>query len=106
MDFTASDKATLIDNYRTWVPETTPALLKARITEWLEQCNFQILNVAEHHFKPHGYTCLWLLGESHLAIHTFPEKETCYLELSSCNSAKNEQFKSLLKAYFGAAISE
>ena len=104
MDFTASDTTTLIDNYRTWVPETAPAVLKARMTAWLEQCNFQILNVAEHHFIPHGYTCLWLLGESHLAIHTFPEKELCYVELSSCNSTKNEQFKLLLTACYGAKL--
>lgn len=43
-----------------------------------------ILNFVEHHFEPQGYTALWLLGESHLAIHTFPEHGRSYVELSSC----------------------
>lgn len=43
-----------------------------------------MLRVIEHHFEPQGYTALWLLGESHLAVHTFPEHGISYLELSSC----------------------
>ena len=29
-------------------------------------------------------TALFLLSESHFAIHTFPEENTTYIELSSC----------------------
>lgn len=35
-------------------------------------------------FDPFGYTCLILLSESHLAIHTFPERGKAYIELTSC----------------------
>lgn len=100
MDFNSSDTRTLIDNYKAWIKETRPEVLKVLVKQWLEQCGFQVLNFTEHYFKPHGYTCLWLLGESHLAIHTFPEKEVCYVELSSCNAAKNKNFQSLLTAHF------
>lgn len=94
----------LIDNYKTWVGETEPALLKELMTEWLNRCEFQVLNFTEHYFQPHGYTCLWLLGESHLAIHTFPEKQRCYVELTSCNFDKNKMFQSLLTKHFSAAV--
>ncbi len=100
MKETSPETLHLIDNYRAWVKETNPEVLKPLMTSWLEKCGFQVLNHTEHYFQPHGYTCLWLLGESHLAIHTFPEKDTCYVELSSCNSSKNQQFKSLLKGCF------
>lgn len=46
----------------------------------------------EHYFEPQGYTCLWLLSESHFAIHTFPEANKTYIELSSCNRQMYENF--------------
>lgn len=50
----------------------------------LRRATFNVLNFSEYHFQPAGWTALWLLGESHLAVHTFPEHGTSYLELSSC----------------------
>ena len=51
----------------------------------LRRSGFNVLNVLEHHFQPQGYTALWLLSESHFAVHTFPEFGRSYIELSSCN---------------------
>ncbi len=90
----------LIENYKTWIRETEPTVLRALMQRWLEQCRFQVLNFTEHFFQPHGYTCLWLLGESHLAVHTFPERERTYVELTSCNLEKNKQFQLLLRERF------
>ena len=58
--------------------------LKAHFENILEKCGFGILGYVEHHFDPHGYTGLWLLSESHFAVHTFPEEGKMYVELSSC----------------------
>ena len=101
MEKASAENMRLIENYKAWIKETDPAVLKVLMTNWLEKCGFHVLNFTEHYFQPHGYTCLWLLGESHLAIHTFPEKEICYVELSSCNAGKNQQFQSLLNEHFG-----
>ena len=68
-----------------WVWDTDPSKLKHKYAEWLVISGFDILNFQEHYFEPIGYTALWLLGESHFAIHTFPEEEKSYIELSSCN---------------------
>lgn len=57
-----------------------------------------MLAVSEHHFSPQGYTCLWLLAESHLALHSFPEEAHTYIELSSCNAGKHRKFVDLLGA--------
>ncbi len=96
MEELKQDKS-LIHRYATYLRVTEPEELKYMGHELLSKCNYEVLNFVEHHFQPVGYTCIWLLGESHLAIHTFPEKETSYLELSSCNKEKNEKFKVLLE---------
>ena len=47
---------------------------------------FTVLKFVDHAFEPQGYTALWLLAKSHCALHTFPEEQKAYLEISSCNS--------------------
>ena len=68
-----------------WIEEINPTMLKNNFSNLLGLSGFDILNFQEHYFEPQGYTALWLLGESHLAIHTFPEEKKSYIELASCN---------------------
>lgn len=88
----------LIFNYRRHISLTDPERLLNIFEGLLQQSGFEILGFTQHHFSPQGYTAIWLLAESHLAIHTFPEKKTTYLELSSCSQEKNELFKSLVES--------
>lgn len=81
-------------NYQIWINETNPEILKHKLEEYLYESGFGVLNCVEHNFKPFGYTALWLLSESHLAVHTFPEEGQSYLELSSC---VEKPFKNFLK---------
>jgi S-adenosylmethionine/arginine decarboxylase-like enzyme len=71
-------------NYNCWVEETDPTILVKTYTKKLELAGFGIESLIEKHFAPQGYTCLFLLSESHFAIHTFPEEGQSYIELSSC----------------------
>ena len=75
-----------IDNYNTWIAEVNPSNLKPLFEEMLMESGFGILNFMEHHFEPQGYTAVWLLAESHCALHTFPEEGKAYIEISSCNT--------------------
>lgn len=79
-----------------WITTTQPSDLRHLFDTMLSLCGFNVLEVVEHHFQPQGYTCLWLLAESHFAVHTFPEHGRTYIELASCNGAKYEHFLSLL----------
>lgn len=54
----------------------------------------------EHHFEPQGYTAVWLLAESHCALHTFPEENKAYVELSSCNIDMYTDFIVLFNRHF------
>lgn len=74
-----------IFNNKYWIDCTESNVLKYLIEELLTESSFTILGYLEHSFVPHGFTCLWLLSESHLALHTFPEEGRSYIELSSCN---------------------
>lgn len=84
-------------NFSTWVEETDPQKLRWKYMEILNKAGFGVLQLVEHHFQPHGYTMLVLLSESHFAIHTFPEHQQSYLELSSCIK---KQFDSFLQLYY------
>lgn len=78
-----------------WIKETDPDILKAKFDEILKEAGFKILGVLEHRFKPQRYTALWLLAESHFAVHTFPEFGRAYYEISSCN---REYFVKILES--------
>lgn len=87
-------------NYKCWVDESDPTMLKSLGERLLHECEFEVLGFMEHHFSPQGYTCIWLLGESHLAIHTYPEHNKAYFELTSCVLSKNELFQQKLGEEF------
>lgn len=88
-------KAT-IWNYRFYIDETDPDKVLSFFNDSLKKAEFMVVNFNEHHFYPHGYTALWLLAESHFAVHTFPEENTAYCELSSCNPSKYKIFVQLM----------
>ena len=87
-------------NFKCWINESDPKKLKSLGLQLLEECDFEVLGFMDHHFQPQGYTCIWLLGESHLAIHTYPEHNRSYIELTSCVLEKNEAFKERLNLLF------
>jgi S-adenosylmethionine/arginine decarboxylase-like enzyme len=87
-----------IFEYSSWIPITSPDVLSHTLTKVLRKCQFTILNFIEHKFNPFGYTAIWLLSESHLAVHSFPEKNKSYVQLSSCSRQKYDMFISLLKS--------
>lgn len=84
-------------NYSEWVKDTDAAFLKTKYRKKLYQAGFSIISYTEEHFKPFGYTGLWLLGESHFAIHTFPEEGKSYIEITSCIKEPFEKFIKLIK---------
>jgi S-adenosylmethionine decarboxylase len=82
----------LIYNHKEWIQLTSPELLFKTLSEFLTKSGYTVISSVDYNFSPEGYTCLWLLAESHLAIHTFPERGITYLELSGCNNVMNEKF--------------
>ncbi len=88
-----------ITNNRGWLTLIDYDELVTLFNKLLSEADFEVLGFMEHHFYPQGYTAIWLLGESHLAVHTFDEDNKTYWELSSCNASKQEVFLQGLKEY-------
>lgn len=82
-------------NYQNWVEETNPFELRKKYDSQLKESGFGVLSFVEYNFEPQGYTALWLLSESHFAIHTFPEEGKSYIELSSCIEKQYLRFMEL-----------
>lgn len=84
-----------IYNKSYWITETDPEVLKKAYEEILKQSGFTTLGFIEYQFQPEGYTAIFLLAESHFAIHTFPEEGKTYIELSSCTEEYFNNFKQI-----------
>lgn len=85
-----------MNNWSGWTAETRADVLYAKYKGLLKKSEFNILDECMHIFEPFGFTCLFLLGESHFAIHTFPEEGKTYLELSSCVDKQFDKFMELI----------
>lgn len=84
-------------NFSEWIAETNPQKIREHFDALLRKAGFNILRFTAHNFKPQGYTALWLLSESHFAVHTFPEYDKTYIELSSCNLEYYQRFLEMTK---------
>jgi S-adenosylmethionine decarboxylase len=66
-----------------------------------DRYDFQILNEVVHNFDPIGHSILFLLSESHISIHTFPEKHHMSFDIYTCrqyqeNTIYEEIYKFLI----------
>ena len=86
----------LIYNKHFWFLETNSTMLVEIVDRCLLMAGFNVLKFNDHEFKPVGYTSFWLLAESHIALHTFPEHDVSYMEITCCNELKFETLSKLL----------
>lgn len=84
-------------NKRFWIEISDERFLRWEYEKLLRDSGFKIISLQEHQFQPYGYTALFLLAESHFAIHTFPECGKAYCELSSCVRKYFNRFIKLAK---------
>lgn len=59
-------------------------LLNNMMKDICRKYDFIILNEVEHTFHPIGCSILFLLSESHISIHTFPEKNFISFDIYTC----------------------
>jgi S-adenosylmethionine decarboxylase proenzyme len=69
-----------------WLEWTELSLL---CEEALDFSKMTVLNKQYHYFKPQGETCVWLLSESHMAVHTYPENKFFALDVFTCGEEAN-----------------
>ena len=49
-----------------------------------EEQSFSVLGKLEHQFTPQGCSLVYLLSESHISVHTFPEKHYIAMDIYTC----------------------
>jgi len=65
--------------------------LQAQMVEAAESCGATVLSVQSKQFDPQGATVLVLLSESHLSIHTYPERGFAALDCYTCGETVDPQ---------------
>lgn len=63
------------------------------IQEIAKRYKVQIVGSSEFVFDTNGYTATFLLAESHINVHTWPEYELVHLDLFMCNYQNDNSIK-------------
>ncbi len=53
-------------------------------------CGANVLETVSYKFDPHGVTVICLLSESHISIHTWPEKGEAAVDVFTCGESEPE----------------
>jgi spermidine synthase len=78
-----------------------PSFVEEAMTSAAKLAGATIINSTTHHFSPWGVSCVVVIQESHLSIHTWPEFKFASVDLYTCGGSVDPWigFKSLSKAF-------
>lgn len=62
--------------------------------------DLNIVKKLTHMFSPQGITSVYILSESHLIIHTWPESGIIHIDMVTCSPRTEKEFESSLKFAF------
>ncbi len=66
--------------------------------KFLKDFGLTCIETITHKFAPQGTTLVSILSESHLAIHTWPEKNSIHIDLVSCKKIDSIKVKGYLQS--------
>jgi len=71
------------------------------IKQCFDECNISLLKTSWHNFDNNGaFTVIYLLAESHLSLHTWPEKNYIALDVFTCGNSNTELIVEKILNYF------
>jgi S-adenosylmethionine decarboxylase len=77
------------------------ALMEATMREAVEVCGATLLHIHLHHFTPSdGISGVAVLAESHISVHTWPERDFAAFDIFMCGDARPELAIPVLKRAF------
>ena len=74
--------------------------IRAAFDEAVQVCGATVLNRFSHQFHPQGVTIVYALAESHISIHTFPEKGSCAIDVYTCGDMDSMKGMHVLIEHF------
>lgn len=66
----------------------------------IKSLDLNVVKEIKHTFHPGGTTFAFILSESHLLIHTWPELGMIHIDLVTCSHCGREEFEDSLKVAF------
>ena len=60
--------------------------IKKILKEAANVANATPLKYQDYHFNPNGVTGVWILSESHISIHTYPESQYAHVDVFTCGN--------------------
>lgn len=72
----------------------------------VDACGATLLHIHLHHFSPTGISGVAVLAESHISVHTWPERSFAAFDVFMCGDAKPELAVAILKEAFRASRAE
>jgi S-adenosylmethionine decarboxylase len=76
--------------------------MESVMREITEKCGAHLLHIHLHQFKPTGVTGVAILSESHISVHTWPERNFAAFDVFMCGIATPELAIDILKERFNA----
>jgi len=81
-----------------------PQQLTQLLDNICETYKYTILQKSQYEFEPQGFTAVYLLSESHISIHTYPENNYAAIDIYTCrqypdNQTYNDIYKFLIKEF-------
>jgi len=75
--------------------------MEAAMREIVASCGATLLHIHLHHFTPSGgISGVAVLAESHISVHTWPERDFAAFDVFMCGDAKPENAGPVLQRYF------
>jgi S-adenosylmethionine decarboxylase proenzyme len=72
------------------------------LDEIVQRMNLHVVSQTGYQFQPQGYTYAFVLSESHFTIHTYPEHQSCYIDVFCCSpSFRSDELIRLVMELFG-----
>jgi S-adenosylmethionine decarboxylase len=79
-------------------------LMETKFRECVDVCGATILHIHLHHFTPNGgISGVAVLAESHISVHTWPERGYAAFDIFMCGTAQPEKAIPILKKAFKPA---
>jgi len=95
-----SQSTPIINHYSALITIDNLDNLEKCINTFINRLDLHVVKRVNHLFKPVGETIIYILSESHLAIHTWPEKNMIHIDLVSCSGISKEKFDTSLDQSF------
>jgi len=76
------------------------ACIEHKVEEFIKEMSIKVIEEIHHDFKPYGATISYIISNSHLTVHTWPENEYLHIYLLSCKSISKSNLNKVIQKVF------